>query len=66
MVNNLCVIVKVIAGYDYIYIIIDYDYIASGNGRYDYEYDYLKPCNRLQSITITDYPPCPLIIHTSF
>ena len=51
MVNNQtpCVIVKVIADYDYIYNVIDYDYIASGN------YDYLKSCNRLHSITITDY-----------
>ena len=53
MVNNQtpCVIVKVIADYDYIYNVIDYDYIASGNG----DYDYLRSCNRLQSITITDY-----------
>ena len=38
MVNNQtpCVIVKVIADYDYIYNIINYDYIASGNSDYDY------------------------------
>ena len=44
---------KVIADYDYIYNVIDYDYdyIASGNG----DNDYWKSCNRLQSITITDY-----------
>lgn len=39
---------KVITDYDY-----DYDYFAFGN--YDYDCDYLKSCNRLQSITITDY-----------
>ena len=49
MANNQtpCVIVKAMADYDYIYNV--YDYIASGN------YDYLKSCNRLQLITITDY-----------
>ena len=51
MINNQtpCVIVKVIADYDYIYNGIDYDYSASGNG----DYDYLRSGNRLQSITIT-------------
>jgi len=51
-VNNQtpCVIVKVIADYDYIYNVIDY--IASGN----VDYDYLKSCNALQSITDYDYP----------
>jgi len=43
--------VKIISDYDYIYNVIDYDYIASGN----VNYDYLRSCNRLQSITITDY-----------
>ena len=55
MLNN-CVIVKVIANYDYICNVIDYnyDYIASGNGDYDYDYDYLISCNRLRlPITIT-------------
>ena len=44
MVNNQtpCVIMKVIADYDYIYNIINYDYIASGND------DYLRSCDRLQ------------------
>ena len=53
MVNDQipCVIVKVIANYDYIYNVINDDYIVSGNG----DYDYLKLCNRLQSITTTDY-----------
>ena len=51
MVNNQtpCVIVKIIAVYDYIYNVIDYDWIASGNAYCDY----LKSCNRLKSITIT-------------
>jgi len=51
IVNNQtpCVIVKVIADYDYIYNVIDYDYIASGN---DY-YNYLRSYNQLQSIMIT-------------
>ena len=50
-----CVIVKVIADYDYIYNVIDYDYIASRNGYYDC----LRSCNRLKSITDYDYPqPC--------
>jgi len=55
MVNNKtpCVIVKVIADYDYIYHVIDYDYGYSASGNVDY--DYLKSCNRLQSITIADY-----------
>ena len=50
MVHNqtYCIIVKVIADYDY-------DCIAYGNG--DHDYDYLKSIaidyNRLQSITIT-------------
>ena len=39
-----CVIVKVIADYDYICKVIDYDYIASGDG----DYDYLKSCNLLR------------------
>jgi len=39
---------------NYIYNVIDYDYIASGNGYIDY--DYLKTCNQLQTIAITDYP----------
>ena len=49
MVNNQtpCVIVKVIADYDYICNVIYYDYTASGNG------DYEISCNRLQSITTT-------------
>jgi hypothetical protein len=55
MLNNqtYCVIAKVIADYDYIWNVIEYDYgyIASGIG----DYDYLISCNRLQSITITDY-----------
>jgi len=38
---------KVIADYNYIY-----DYIASGNDNYNY----LKSCDQLQWITITDYP----------
>jgi len=44
MINNhtSCVIVKVIADYDY-------TYMASGNGYY------LRSCNRLQSIKSTDY-----------
>ena len=33
--------------------VIDYDYIAFESN--DYEYDYLRSCNRLQSIMITDY-----------
>ena len=43
--------------YDYITNVIDYDYdyIASESHDYDYDYDYLRSCNRLQSITITDY-----------
>jgi len=49
--KTLGVIVKVITDYDYIYSGIDYDYIAPGNG----DYDYLTSCNRVQSITITDY-----------
>ena len=44
---------KVIAEYEYIYSVINYDYIASIYG--DYCYDYFRSCNRLQSITITDY-----------
>ena len=44
---------EVIADYDYINNVIDYDYITSGNG--DYYDDYLRSCNRLQTITITDY-----------
>ena len=46
---------KVISHYDYITNVIDYDcdYIASES--HDYDYDYLRSCNRLQSITITDY-----------
>jgi len=49
MVNNQthCVIVKVIADYDYIYNVIGYDYITSGN----VYYNYLKSCNRLQPVT---------------
>ena len=52
---------KVISDYDYITNVIDYDYdyIASESHDYDYEYDYLRSCNRLQSITITDYD-CPI------
>ena len=48
---------KVISDYDYITNVIDYDYeyIASESHDYDYDYDYLRSCNRLQSITITDY-----------
>ena len=46
---------KVIADYDYIYNIIDYDYDYFAFGNYYYDCDYLKSCNRLQSITITDY-----------
>ena len=48
---------KVISYYDYITNVIDYDYdyIASESHDYDYDYDYLRSCNRLQSITITDY-----------
>ena len=48
-----CVIVTVIADYDYIQNAIDYDYdyTVSRNGDYDYQ----KSSNRLQSITITDY-----------
>jgi len=45
---------KVMVDYDYIYSVIYYDYIASRKG--DYDHDYLKLYNRLQSITITDYP----------
>jgi len=58
MVNNEipCVIVKVIVDYDYIYNVIDY--IASGNC----DYDYLRSCNPLQSIEITNYDyPNPVI-----
>ena len=47
--NQIPLIVQIIA--DYNYKVIDYDYIASGNG----DYNYLKSCNQLQSITITDY-----------
>jgi len=57
MVNNQtsCVIVKV-ADCDYIYnVIVVSDYISSGNGDCDYAYDYWRSCNRLESITITDY-----------
>ena len=46
---------KVIADYDYIYNVIDYDYDYFVFGNNDYDCDYLKSCNRLQSITITDY-----------
>jgi len=53
MVNNKipCVIVKVIVAYQYIHYVIGYDYSAPGID----DYDYLKSCNRLQSIMITDY-----------
>ena len=39
MVRNytLCVIVKVVLGYDYIYNIIDYDYDYNASGNGDYE-----------------------------
>ena len=38
MVNQThCVIMKVIADYDYIYNIIDYDYFTSGPGDYNYD-----------------------------
>ena len=46
---------KVITDYDYIYNVIDYDYDYIAFGNDDYDYDYLILCNRLQSITITDY-----------
>jgi len=58
MLNNQssCVIIKVIAGYDYIDNVIefDYDYVTPTN----YYYDYLISCNRLKSVTMTDgeYP----------
>jgi len=47
---------KVIAGYNYFIVIFIsrcnvIDYIASENE----DYNYLRSCNRLQSITITDY-----------
>ena len=69
--EHLAVIMKVISDYDYITNVIDYDYdyIASECHDYDYDYDYLRSCNRLQSITITDYDyPIPGIstyIHIS-
>ena len=50
---------KVISDYDYNTNVIDYDYdyiaFESHDYDYDYDYDYLRSCNRLQSITITDY-----------
>ena len=52
--QTCCVIMKVIADYNYTYIVIDYVYIASGNG--DYDYDNLRSCNRLHKITYYDYP----------
>ena len=60
MVNDQtpCVIVKVIADYDYIWNVIDYDYYASGNG----DYCYLGSYNWLPSIVITDYyDPMPAL-----
>ena len=44
MVNNQtsCVIVKVIAYYDYIKNVIDYEYIASGNGDYYVEMEIMN------------------------
>ena len=55
MVEHLAVIMKVISDYNYFTNVIDYyyDYIASES--HDYDYDYWGSCNRLQSITITDY-----------
>ena len=46
---------KVISDYDYITNVIDYDYEYIASESHDYDYDYLRSCNRLQSITITDY-----------
>ena len=57
IVEHRAVIMKVISDYDYITNVIDYDYdyIASESHDYDNDYDYLRSCNRLQSIMITDY-----------
>ena len=66
--EHLGVIMKVISDYDYNTNVIDYDYdyIAFESHDYDYDYDYLRSCNRLQSITITDYDyPIPDQHHPS-
>ena len=46
---------KVISDYDYNTNVIDYDYDYIAFESHDCDYDYLRSCNRLQSITITDY-----------